>query len=63
MRRFAAIAITVVAAVCVLAPAPASETPIKIGVVSRTIFYLPTLDGRAAELLQGRRACAHDPDL
>jgi len=42
MQKFAAIALAAVAALCAFTPARAAEMPIKIGVVSRTIFYLPT---------------------
>ena len=43
MRKFAACAVAVVAAICAFGPSWAfAETPLKIGVVSRTIFYLPT---------------------
>jgi ABC-type nitrate/sulfonate/bicarbonate transport system substrate-binding protein len=42
MRKLAAIAIAALIAVCAFTAASAAETPIKIGVVSRTIFYLPT---------------------
>ena len=43
MRKPAALAIAALAAIYAFVPASArAETPIKIGVVSRTIFYLPT---------------------
>jgi NitT/TauT family transport system substrate-binding protein len=43
MRKFAGCAVAVLAAIWAFVPLAAlAETPIKIGVVSRTIFYLPT---------------------